>query len=90
MTNPAEDLVRKKYEVDGWKVYHEGAPDFLLVKTNSDGKIIEAAFREVKRAGKDDLSHAQLVWRDVLLNLLNADYQTSWVDEGPNLYETEK
>lgn len=62
--NIREHSVAKKYEKEGYKVLHEGAPDFLLFKTEN-GKITNIKFIEVKRQGAK-MTYEQKLWRDAL------------------------
>jgi len=73
----SERPVADRYASEGWEVYHTGAPDFLLVKRDNGGDIVQVAFREIKSAG-DQLEPSQAVWRDALLSL-KLDYSVEEV-----------
>lgn len=72
MTNKREQLMKRKYENDGWEVHHGGSPDFLLIRRDGGGKIKDVKFREIKsRFGK--LSKKQRVWKEALESI-GADF----------------
>ena len=67
----SEGLVRAKYEAKGWRVIHNGAPDFLMVREGSGAIKVLAV--EVKR-GRAALSPAQREWKE-LLEALGVEYR---------------
>ena len=79
--NAAEQIVRQRYSGEGWDVFHQGAPDFLLRKRERDGTV-RFAFSEVKIQGQR-LRPAQTVWREALESL-GADYR---IDNGHGTQE---
>jgi hypothetical protein len=62
--NHRELFIKNKYEQEGWKALHNGAPDFLFLKVK-DSQIEDIMAIEVK-SKVDKLTYAQKVWRDVL------------------------
>lgn len=60
--NYRELYVKKKYEHDGWKIIHTGAPDFLLLKTQ-DGKNIDDVMVVEVKDKMSELTYTQKIWR---------------------------
>jgi hypothetical protein len=59
--------VKKKYEALGWKILRNGAPDFLVIKVDEKGTILETKAVEVKAPGSR-LTYEQGVYRLVFAN----------------------
>lgn len=59
----SEGLVKTRYESQGWRVMHNGAPDFLMVKTEGSATRVLAV--EVKK-GRAPLTREQKEWRAAL------------------------
>ncbi len=62
--NYRELSVAEKYRSEGWKPLRNGAPDFVMLKTDECGQIEEMLAVEVKATG-DDLTYEQKVWREI-------------------------
>jgi hypothetical protein len=60
-----EEAALEKFKANGWSELRNGWPDYLLVRTNSDGKL-EFMGLEVKH-GRDSLRPAQRAIHAVLL-----------------------
>ena len=73
MVNLREKQVVDRYEKQGWKTIRCGAPDFLFLKVDDKGDMVDHRFVEVK-SKSDDLSYAQTIWKKVL-EKLGADYK---------------
>lgn len=78
MVNRREKEVLEKYENEGWKTVRCGAPDFLFLKTK-DGEIEELKFVEVK-SPNGELRYEQKIWKKVLKNILDANYEVEVVN----------
>lgn len=63
--NERERLIEAEYEAIGYTAYHQGAPDFLMVKYGPTGLVVDSCFVEVK-SPTDRLSPQQIVWKSVL------------------------
>jgi predicted Holliday junction resolvase-like endonuclease len=75
---PEEVQTKIKYEAQGYKMLHNGCPDFMGFKLGPNGEIKDIIFVEVKR-GQDHLSFAQQVWRKAILEAIpNASYQLEY------------
>jgi hypothetical protein len=66
MTRKNEEAALEKFKIDGWSVLRNGWPDYLLLRTNSDGKL-EFMGLEIKH-GNDSCSGPQLAMRAALLS----------------------
>jgi len=62
--NPREEVVKARYEAEGWRMLRNGAPDFVALKVGSDGEITDMQAVEVK-GPKADLTYEQSVFRKV-------------------------
>lgn len=60
--NNRELKVKDKYEQDGWKMLRGGAPDYIALRVDGEGKITEFEGVEVKRNGAK-LSYEQGIYR---------------------------
>lgn len=60
--NTRELEIKKKYEQQGWKMLRGGAPDFIAIKVDSNGDIVQFKGIEVKSDGAD-LSYEQAVYK---------------------------
>lgn len=58
----SEDAVRAMLAAQGFGILRGGAPDFLAIKTDAHGNILEAKGVEVK-FDEDKLSYEQQVYR---------------------------
>jgi len=65
--NESELEVARRYEAAGWRIVRGGAPDFLAVKTDESGKILDKEFVEVKRGR--GLTYTQAIYKKVLESL---------------------
>ena len=60
--NNSEKQVKQQLESEGWRVLRGGAPDFIPLKVDGDGKIIDFKGVEVKsKNGK--LSYEQSIYK---------------------------
>lgn len=66
MTRKNEEAALEKFKIDGWSVFRNGWPDYLLLRTNSDGKL-EFMGLEIKH-GNDLCSGPQLAMHAALLS----------------------
>ena len=62
--NKNEFLVKQELEKDGWKVLRNGAPDFVALKLDNDGNILEVRGIEVKY-NNDKLTYEQQVYKKI-------------------------
>ena len=62
--NRREKEVKARYEKAGWRVLRNGAPDFICLKVDEVGNILETRAIEVKAPGVR-LSYEQAVYRQV-------------------------
>lgn len=62
--NERELIIKRKYEAEGWRILRGGAPDFIALKVDEGGEILEFMGVEVKPAN-GSLSYEQLVYRKV-------------------------
>lgn len=62
--NARERVIAERYRSQGWAALRNGAPDFVMLKTDERGRILEMQGVEVKKRGSK-LSHEQKVWREV-------------------------
>jgi hypothetical protein len=62
-TNSSDAVIRRKYERLGWRVVHQGAPDFLLLKRGEAPRFVEAKSRY------DPLRPEQVFWVRALRSL---------------------
>jgi len=74
MVNKRGLFVKEELEKAGWKVFHSGSPDFLAVRQDKDGNIMDSMFVEVKPEVIDgklytDLSDSQRIYKKVLEQL---------------------
>lgn len=67
MVNKNEEIIRQKYESQGYTVLRNGAPDFVIFK-NENGQITDIKFIEVKFNG-DRLRYEQQVYKKILETL---------------------
>ena len=77
--NDLELRVKKDLEAEGWEVLRNGWPDFLLVKRNKNGRVIEAQAVEVKRADQAAEPHQ----KNMLLALSDLKIPAFIAEEGP-------
>lgn len=77
MVNEREKTVLEDYQEDGWTGLHNGAPDWLFVKTE-DGDIVDVKFVEVKGpAGR--VRYEQEIWLRAL-RFLGAEAEVEFVE----------
>lgn len=62
--NEREAKIKKKYEEQGWKMLRGGAPDYIALKVNSDGKILTFQGVEVKSKGSL-LTYEQQIYKKI-------------------------
>jgi hypothetical protein len=60
--NSREQNVKQKYEEQGWHVLRGGAPDFLAIRVDTEGNILEFKGVEVKSESAN-LTYEQAVYR---------------------------
>lgn len=77
--NDLELKVKKDLEDEGWEVLRNGWPDFLLVKRNEKGRVLEARSVEVKREDQPAKPHQ----KDMLLALSDLKIPSFIAEEGP-------
>ena len=65
MVNAREQVIADRYIADGWRPLRGGAPDFIMVKTDANGEIVDDVAVEVK-SPDDQLSYEQQVYRKFL------------------------
>lgn len=75
--NKAENIVRKKFELDGYDYLDRGYTDFVFYKKIGD-KIVDISFVEVK--GEGDLFKPEQLLFAKLLKSLNLNYKAISVD----------
>lgn len=73
MVNAREKQVVDKYEQQGWKTVRCGAPDFLFLKIDNKGNIVDHKFVEVK-SKQNELTYSQEIWKKILKKL-GANYK---------------
>lgn len=76
--NYREVHVKTKYEAEGFKMLHNGAPDFAGIKTDEKGRIVEVIFVEAK-SPTDKPTYEQNVWREIA-NFLGVPYRLEVVE----------
>jgi hypothetical protein len=59
-----EAFIRAHWEKHGWIVIRGGAPDFMMLRLDENGKINEIAAVEVK-GPNDGLSYEQIIWKGI-------------------------
>jgi len=64
LVNQREQTIKVKYESEGWRMLRNGAPDFIALKVDEAGNILEIKGVEVK-SPKDKLTYEQAVYRKV-------------------------
>jgi hypothetical protein len=77
--NGRESLIRQRYEADGWKIMHSGAPDFIAIR--NEGAHIRVIAIEVKARGSE-LSLQQQEYREAL-EAVGIEYRVEVADSPP-------
>lgn len=62
--NRREEEVKARYESEGWKVLRNGAPDFICLKVDANGTILEAVGVEVKPVN-GHLTYEQAIYKEI-------------------------
>ena len=78
MNNP-EKQVKQQLEAEGWKVLRGGAPDFIILKVDSEGRITEAEGREVK-SKNSKLSYEQGIYK-MIFEMAGIPYKVVVTDQ---------
>ena len=75
--NERELKVKAKYEAEGWRMLRGGAPDFIALKIDEKGGILEFMGIEVKNS-HDSLTYEQAIYRG-LFKLAGREYKVEVV-----------
>jgi len=62
--NNREEAVKRRYEEQGWKMLRGGAPDFIALRVDDKGNILEFRGVEVKTNGSS-LTYEQAIYQRI-------------------------